>query len=138
MHIEVNDFLVECSVDRQHASFGAESLEGGFLRGGSRRKGSLGEGDTEKAILDNEPTSSFSVLSDVILTPPTTEFPQKTTAETKPHSKTVMWAVVSFLGDSLSPYAIENIQKTTPETHTPETPTSQSVMWGLVIFWATF
>ena len=97
-------------------------MRGGFLQGGSRRKGSLEEGDTEKAILDNEQASSFSVLSDVILTPPTTEFPQKTTPETKPHSKAVMWGVVSFLDYSLTPYAIEDTQKTTPETQTPKPP----------------
>ena len=71
-------------------------MGGGFLWGGSRRKGPLGEGDTEKAILDNEQTSSFSVLSDVIISPPTTDIPQKTTPETNPDSKAVMWGLVSF------------------------------------------
>ena len=28
IHIKVEDFLIECSVDRQQASFGAESFEG--------------------------------------------------------------------------------------------------------------
>ena len=90
MHIEVDDFLVECSVDRQHASFGAESHEGRL------------PGDTEKAILDNGQTSSFSVLSNVII-PPITEIPQKTTPETNPDSKAVMRRLVSFLDHYLTP-----------------------------------
>ena len=122
MHIEVEGFLVERSVEMHQAAFGAESLEGRFLQGGSRRKGSLEEGDTEKAILNNEQTSSFSVLFDVVLIPSTSEIPQKTTPETTPHSKSVMWGVVSFLDYSLTPYALENTQKTTPETQTPEPP----------------
>ena len=39
---------------------------------------------------------------------------------------------------SLTPYAMEDTQKTTPETQTPETPTSPSVMWGVVLFWVAF
>ena len=79
----MEDFLVDCSVDAQQASFEAESLEGRL------------PGDTEKAILDNEQTSSFSGLFDVVLIPPPSEVPQKTTPETNPHSNAVMWRVVS-------------------------------------------
>ena len=97
-------------------------MRGGFLQGGSRRKGSLEEGDTEKTTLDNEQTSSFSILSDVILTPPTTDIPQKTTPETIPHITACDVGGGAFLDYSLTPYALEDTQKTTPETQTPKPP----------------